>query len=366
MIINRYIQRNIYLGTFAALMVLVSLGLFFQFVRELDDIGKGSYDFALMLWYVVLRAPNYMVDFLPLSALIGSILSLGALAGNSEVIAMQASGISLKRILGAVSQAAVVLALLGFAMTEWVVPDSEFSARNLKSQAREQTAALRSGQGLWIKDESRVIRITALLPQGYASGVEIYQLDDEGRLRATFKARSAVPSDAGWELHDVVQTTIGNQRSSVQTFDRVLYEGNLSQEVLRVMSIDPRKMSSTDLRAYLKFIEENRLDAKVERLVLWQKFFAPVTVVVMCLLAVPFVLGAQRQSNTGQRLMLGILLGLAFGVVDRLMTQVGTQYPIYPMLAAASPNVIFIAIAVYLYAKKQSHRAGIGLFFRAQ
>ena len=132
------------------------------------------------------------------------------------------------------------------------------------------------------------------------------------------------------------------------------------------MSIDPRKMSSTDLRSYLNFIEENRLDAKVEKLVLWQKFFAPLTIAVMCLLAVPFVLGAQRQSNTGQRLMLGILLGLAFGVVDRLMTQVGTQYPIYPMVAAALPNLIFILVAAYLLAKKQSHGAGISLFFRAQ
>ena len=366
MIINRYIQRNIYLGTFAALLVLVSLSLFFQFVRELDDIGRGSYDFSAVFRYVALRVPNYTVEFLPLAALLGSILSLGALAGNSELIAMQASGISLRRMLGSVMQAALVLALMSFVLAEWVVPDSETTARNLKSQAQQRTKALRSGQGLWIKDESRVIRITSLLPQGFARDVEIYELDANGRLRATLKARFAVPNEKGWELQDVVQTTIDAAQSSSQRYERKLYEGNISHEVLRVLSIEPRKMSSADLRAYLNFIEENRLDARVENLVLWQKLFAPLTVVVMCLLALPFVLGAQRQSNAGQRLLVGILLGLAFGVVDRLMTQVGTQYPIYPALAAALPNVIFFALAFYLFVNRQSHGIGIGLFFRAQ
>ena len=43
MIIGRYIQRNMLLGTLGALLLLVSLSLFFLFVRELDDIAEGNY-----------------------------------------------------------------------------------------------------------------------------------------------------------------------------------------------------------------------------------------------------------------------------------------------------------------------------------
>ena len=43
MIVNRYIQRNIYLGTLGALLLLISIGLFIAFVNELDDMGEGSY-----------------------------------------------------------------------------------------------------------------------------------------------------------------------------------------------------------------------------------------------------------------------------------------------------------------------------------
>ena len=92
MILNRYIQRSIYLGTLGALLLLVSLSLFFVFVRELDDLGKGSYGLRQAMEFVLYSLPGNAVEFLPLAVLLGSILSLGALAANSEIIAMQASG----------------------------------------------------------------------------------------------------------------------------------------------------------------------------------------------------------------------------------------------------------------------------------
>ena len=121
-------------------------------------------------------------------------------------------------------------------------------------------------------------------------------------------------------------------------------------------------MSSTALYAYLNFLDENRLDAHAERLVFWKKIFAPLSVVVMCLLAFPFILGSQRQSSSGQRLLIGILLGLAFVVVERLLTQIGIQFRINALLVAAFPSLLFLSAAIYLLIRKQSHGVGIGLF----
>ena len=101
MIINRYIQRSIYLGTLGALLVLVSLSMFFLLVRELDDMGQGEYGPLQVIQYMLLSIPGNSVEFMPLAVLLGTILSLGTLASNSEVIAMQASGMSLKRMLAA-------------------------------------------------------------------------------------------------------------------------------------------------------------------------------------------------------------------------------------------------------------------------
>lgn len=119
--------------------------------------------------------------------------------------------------------------------------------------------------------------------------------------------------------------------------------------------IEPRQMSSSDLYAYLVFLDENKLDSSAATLTFWQKIAAPFTVLVMCVLGVPFVLGSQRQNNTGSRIMLGILLGLTYVVAERLMIQLGSRIDINPFINAISPGLLFLAMAIYLLFKKQPH-----------
>jgi lipopolysaccharide export system permease protein len=360
MILDRYIQRSIYLGTLGALLLLVSLGLFFVFVRELDDLGKGSYGLTQAMEFVLYSLPGKVVEFLPLAVLLGSILSLGALAANSEIIAMQASGMPIRRLLFAVLQAAAVLALIGFLLGDWVVPDSESRARQIRNLTEADSTVLQSDQGLWIKDESRVVRIGALLPDGFARDIEIFELDRAGGIVSTLRAEQAVPVDNGWQLRQVRKAFVEGPVSEIESHDRLLYEGNLSLELLQVLKIKPRKMSIADLYAYLEFLDENRLDSSTERLILWKKMSSPMTVFIMCLLAVPFVLGSQRQTGSGQRLLIGIMLGLAYVATDSLLTQLGAHLGLYPVLVALLPNLLFLSLAGYLLMRKMSHRVGAG------
>ena len=353
MILSRYLQRNIYMGTLLALLLLVSLNLFFVLVRELEDIGQGGYGFAQAIEYLALLVPARIVEFLPLAVLLGCIMSLGALAGNSEIIAMQASGVSLYRLLGSVLQAAFGLALISLLLSEWVVPDSSTSARAVKNQAEEQSTALRSREGVWIKDGNRVIYIAELLPNGFARDVVIYQLDPAGKLISNLRAERAEPVENGWELQSIELQNLDPLKASNENLDKLHYEGEISHELLQVLMIKPSRMSRGDLYAYLEFLDENRLEANTERLIFWQKMFAPVTIFVMCLLAFPFIVGAQRQSSTGFRLLIGILLGLSFAVVDRLLTQLGSQFEFNAVFVALIPNLLFLGIAFYLLHQKR-------------
>ena len=355
MIINRYMMRNIHQGTLLVLLVLVSLGLFFIFIGQLEDIGRGNYSILHVVEYVALRIPGKVVEFMPLAVLLGTILSLGSLAGNSEIIAMQAAGMSVLQLLRAVLQAAVIWALLSFLLADWVVPISETSAREVRSTAISATPALRAKKGLWVKDDNQVLYIKKLLPNGVARSVEIYQLDEAGRLVSTIAAQSAIPSADQWHLKQVKQSIIGDKTVRTIAYDEMIYAGNISFQLLDALMIEPRQMSSSDLYSYLAFLDENELDTSIESLTFWQKVMAPFTVLIMCVLGVPFVLGSQRQNNTGQRLMLGILLGLSYVVVDRLLIQLGNQVNINPFVNAISPSLLFLALAVYLLIKKQSH-----------
>jgi lipopolysaccharide export system permease protein len=252
----------------------------------------------------------------------------------------------------------VILALLSFLLAEWVVPASETSALAVKNLARGKSTALFVKEGLWIKDESRVLYIDKLLPDGIARNVEIFQLDPQAKVISITRVGRAIPAEQGWELQQVERSIIGDNRVDTSSYDRLIYNGSLSPQLLGVLMIEPQQMSSVDLYAYLNFLDENKLNASAEQLIFWQKLFSPLAVIVMCLLAFPFVLGAQRQSNTGQRMLIGILLGLAFIVVNRLVTQLAVHMGVNAILVALLPSLIFLAVTIYLLARRQSPGSG--------
>ena len=358
MIISRYLMRTIHLGTFTVLLALVGLAMFFMFIGELKDLGDGAYGLTEAAKFVALSVPGKLVEFMPIAVLLGSILSLGSLASNSEIVAMQASGVSLAKLITSLLQAAVIVALLSFLLAEWVVPASEASARAVKNLVQGESTALFVKEGLWIKDESRVLHIDKLLPDGIARDIEIFKFDQQGKVESITRVGRAIPIEQGWELQQVERSIIGDNRVDTSSYDRLIYNGSLSSQLLEVLMIEPQQMSSGDLYAYLNFLDENKLDASAEQLIFWQKVFSPLAVIVMCLLAFPFVLGVQRQGNVGHRLLIGILLGLAFVVVDRLVTQLAVQFGFNAILVALLPSLIFLAVAIYLLAGRQSHGAG--------
>jgi lipopolysaccharide export system permease protein len=354
MILGRYILRHITQGAFLTLLILVSMSLFFTFIGELDHIGRGYYDMIHVSEYIVLRIPG-IVEFMPLAVLIGTILSLGGLASNSEIIAMQAAGVSVAGLLRSVILSAMLLAVVTFVVADVVVPTSETTARAIRSAAISNTPALRGKKGIWLKDASQVIHIDVLRPDGRAEGIKIYQLDENEKLFQILFAKTATQIDKQWRLETVQSVQFGRDSVQTEDFDELIYTGKISNKLLDALLIEPRQMSSADLYDYKSFLVKNNLDDSVESLTFWQKVFAPLTVIVMCLLGVPFVLGSQRQGNTGQRLITGILLGLAYVVVSRLTTQFGVQINLMPVLNAIAPSALFFILALYLLYRKQSH-----------
>ena len=352
MILNRYMLRVIIQGVLLALAVLVSISLFFTVVGELDKIGRGYYGMLHITEYAALRIPGKVVEFMPLAVLIGTILSLGALAGNSEIIAMQAAGVSVAGLLRAVIQPALLLALLTFLVADFVAPASETSARAIRSAAINNIPATAVKQGIWIKDGDQVIHIKALETSGRAQGIQIYQLGEDGTMAQLLIAQTAVQTGNQWRLQQVEKVTFGKQSVQSENISELIYSGKISTKLLDSLLIEPRQMSTMDLYNYQSFLAKNNLDDSVESLTLWQKLFTPLTVIVMCLLAVPFVLGSQRQGHAGQRLIIGILLGLAYVTVSRLLTQLGVQINLLPVLNALAPSLLFFALAIYLLHKK--------------
>lgn len=116
--------------------------------------------------------------------------------------------------------------------------------------------------------------------------------------------------------------------------------------LLNVLVVLPQYMSMGELWRYARFLDANGLESASYWLAWWGKLFAPLQVMAMLLLALPFALATRRTGGAGQRMVIGILLGLALLILTRLLTQGGLLIGLPPMLAALLPPVLFLALAI--------------------
>ena len=80
-------------------------------------------------------------------------------------------------------------------------------------------------------------------------------------------------------------------------------------------------MSAWNLYSYSQHLKENRQKALRYEIALWMKVMYPLAVLVMMVLALPFAYFQKRQGGVGARIFTGIMLGIAFYMMNRLFAR---------------------------------------------
>ena len=124
-LLSQYLMRTILASTALVLVVLLALAGLIEFIAELDDI-KGDYQTPQVILFTALRLPNLAFEMLPVAALIGSLLGLGALAGSSEIIVMRLAGLSTFRLARMVAVSGFVLLVLTGLLGEFIWAAARF------------------------------------------------------------------------------------------------------------------------------------------------------------------------------------------------------------------------------------------------
>ncbi len=117
--------------------------------KYIDDlVGKG------LEWYVVSELLFYasatLVPLaLPLAILVSSIMTLGNLAENYELVAAKSAGISLQRILAPLLVVAVLISVLAFYFSNVLLPYTNLKMGSLLYDVRQQKPALYIREGIF-------------------------------------------------------------------------------------------------------------------------------------------------------------------------------------------------------------------------
>ena len=344
-VLGRYVIAHVLNGTLLVLLLLVALDAVFAMIGELGDVGRGNYGLWEALVYVLLTLPRRIYEMVPTAALLGSLLWLGNLSANSELTAMRAAGVTLGRLVFWVLQGGLIVVLGMVALGELVAPGAEARGQNLKTFAFDERLTV-SRIGLWARDGNRIVHADAVLPGERLRDVRVIEMGPDRQVMSITRARLASPEAGAWVLSEVERSELSETGVRAERLEEERVERLLAPEYLGVLVVEPRQMAALDLLGYITYLRENQLDSAPYEVAFWQRLTMPASTWVMLLLAIPFLFGRQREGGTGRRLFIGVVLGVSFVLVMRVMTHMGMVYELSPWLAASAPLWLFLAIAL--------------------
>ena len=126
-ILDRYIVKNFLVGYVIAFSVLIGLRIIIDLFVNLDEFteqaNRTTYDVLThMLRYYALHTTLYFRDFAGMMTVVAASFSFGRMVRSGELIAIMASGVSLKRVIGPVVFLAIILTGVLIVDQELIIP----------------------------------------------------------------------------------------------------------------------------------------------------------------------------------------------------------------------------------------------------
>lgn len=350
-IIDRYIARNFLSGSLIVLAILLPLFGFLMLSEELEEVGKGMFTTFDALIVVAYSLPRLMMDLLPVTALLGVLIGLGAMANHRELIMVNAFGFSARRTARPVVITVVGVITIVLLLQFFVMPRFELSAARVRAKATPELSIASGESEFWTRSGEQLIRVGEVISHGQLRDVEIYALSADGIVRELVQAaRVTVLSDGQWLLGDVRITDFSAPEIQEEQVVSRMWQSALSAQQTSALIVPVEAMAPTDLYRHIRLLAQNGLDTHRLRVLFWQKVSIPVSLLAMALLGLPFLVGSVRHAPAGQRVAIGASIGILFYLFEQMTGHLALLYRLSPAPMALAPDVALLVLAVvFLY-----------------
>jgi lipopolysaccharide export system permease protein len=379
-VLDRYIVRTVLGAVVLVMVVLLVLGGLFVFISQQGDIGIGHYTLVDAMWYTLLNLPQQVYQLLPITALIGALIGFGQLARGSEITVIRATGVSVARLAGTALLAAVLLIAFEAAIGEFVAPQLQEAANQQKAFSQFNSVGFGGGAGAWVRDGDLILNVARQSGSRQFAGMQVFELSPEHTLLSVGRAASATAAGhRTWMLGGYTESRFLYRSLDPRSVDapaapscdphsaqcqpppvgrvtasapgKKVLQSNVTAGFLGLAVQDPEQLTLRALWELIGYFHANSLDARQYLFAFWSKIARTVAIAFAVLLAIPFVLGSMRSAGAGTRTMLGLVIGIAFFLLQRLIESGTIVFNLDPVILAWLPTALLATVTLLLLAR---------------
>ena len=349
--LDKYIIGK-FLGTFFFSIVLImSIAVIFDLTEKLDDFFENQVSVREIVFdYYLNFIPYFMNMFSPLFIFISVIFFTSKLAGDSEIIAIMASGVSYHRLMWPYFLSALLLFVFSFWMTGYVIPPAsekmltfqdKYIQHFTRENARNIQMEVEPGTILYIESFQKRTNM------GYRASLEHF----EGKkltMRITAD-RIHYDSAYNWRLDKYVRRDFDGMRETLVRGMRLDTIIPVQPKELFYTAENAQMMTNPELKSYIK-TQRKRGSGNVQAFETewWKRWASPIGAFIMTLLGV--TLSSKKvRGGMGKNLGVGLTLSALYILFSTVSTTFSVNGVMSPFMSVWLPNFIFLAIGIFLY-----------------
>jgi lipopolysaccharide export system permease protein len=340
--IRAYLTR-LFLGRM--LGALFSLAAMLQILDLLENAGTifAHGGFLDILHFIALRLPTIVSEMLPLSVLIGALLTFRRLAADLEVTTLCGAGMSLWQMVGALLPVCLLLCVVQFAMQNEVAPKADRAFANWWA-ATIPPATTSPPPRLWLRAGTDVAAVDSVSFDGRTlHGVMVLERDSQGEISLRLDAPVAHFGPAGWILDHVRVTRPDAPR--VQDVATMPWPQGPEPANMQSLAWPANSVTLGRILAVLHGHWAGSLGLGYYRTELQAAFAGLLSPIIMLLLAAPVLLAPPRSEGNTRATATSLALGLGFATCAGLLNAFGQSGTIPPWLAGWMAAVFFFVFA---------------------
>ena len=184
--LDRFILTS-FIGPFFMILLVVIFILVMQFLWVYIDelVGKGL-DFKIIVEFLFWGSCTVLPLALPLATLLASMMTVGSMGENNELIALKAAGVSVLRVMAPLMIASMIISIGTYFVINKLVPVAYNEIFTLRDDIKRTKNEIKIPDGVFYDGvEGFVLRVGTTDENGMMNDVMLYDHHGKGNTRLT-------------------------------------------------------------------------------------------------------------------------------------------------------------------------------------
>jgi lipopolysaccharide export system permease protein len=347
---------KIFVKIFMFTTVAIALvGIISELFRQISLYIDNKTPFYLILIHLLSDMPLWLIQALPIAALLALLFSLGDLSKNNEIMAIKAGGLNIWRIIILFFIMGFVIGIGDFTVKEFIIPKtSSYNKVIEKEKIQKEKINIKtefSDLIVPVLNNTRVTIDYLNIEENIMKNIVIEKFNDKFKIEHLVLAEDAIWENGSWLLKNGVIRNFNANFWDETHFEQYNSNIHIKPEDMAIQDVSYDTMSTRALKKYINQLRAFGQTASKEKIILNMRFATVFSYIVIMMIGVPFAFGLENKLNKILNFAFAMIAAFIYWGTQAITKSLGENLILSPFIAAWLPNLIFSAIGSYLLIK---------------